>query len=161
VLFLEHKHLLRQKYAMDALPPADYLIPLGKGRHVQRGDDLTIVTWGATVQRSRLAAEQLAADGITTDIIDLRSLIPWDKEIVAASLARTSRLMVVHEDVITCGFGAEVAAFAAAECFEHLDAPVRRVGATDTFVAYEPGLERAILPQVDDIALSAKELLAY
>jgi 2-oxoisovalerate dehydrogenase E1 component len=161
VLFLEHKHLLRQKYAMDALPPADYLIPLGKGRHVQRGNDLTIVTWGATVQRSRLAAEQLAADGVTTDIIDLRSLIPWDKEIVAASLARTSRLMVVHEDVLTCGFGAEVAAFAAAECFELLDAPVRRVGAADTFVAYEPGLERAILPQVDDIALAAKELLAF
>jgi 2-oxoisovalerate dehydrogenase E1 component len=161
VLFLEHKHLLRQKYARDPFPDPSYVIPLGRGRHVQRGDDLTIVTWGATVQRSVLAAEQLAADGVSVDIVDLRTLIPWDRQIVQESVARTSRLLVVHEDVLTCGFGAEVAAFAAAECFDDLDAPVRRVGATDTFVAYEPTLERAILPQVDDIAVAAKELLAY
>ncbi|HEV2360324.1 MAG TPA: transketolase C-terminal domain-containing protein, partial [Acidimicrobiales bacterium] len=161
VLFLEHKHLLRQKYAMDPLPPTDYLIPLGRGRYAQRGSDMTIVTWGATVQKSIVAAEQLAADGVTVDIIDLRSLIPWDKEMVAESVARTSRVLVVHEDIVTCGFGAEVSAFVSSECFDHLDAPVKRVGATDTFVAYEPGLERAILPQVDDIAAAAKELLAY
>jgi 2-oxoisovalerate dehydrogenase E1 component len=161
VLFLEHKHLLRQKYARDPFPDASHLVPLGRGRYVRRGDDLTIVTWGATVNRSVLAAEQLASDDVTVDIIDLRTLIPWDREIVLESVARTSRLLVVHEDVLTCGFGAEVAAFAAAECFEHLDAPVRRVAATDTFVAYEPTLERAILPQVDDIAAAAKELLAY
>jgi 2-oxoisovalerate dehydrogenase E1 component len=161
VLFLEHKHLLRQKYARDPFPDPSYLVPLGRGRHVRRGDDLTIVTWGATVNRSVLAAEQLAADGVTADIVDLRTLIPWDRRIVQESVARTSRLLVVHEDVLTCGFGAEVAAFAAAECFDDLDAPVRRVGATDTFVAYEPTLERAILPQVDDIAAAAKELLAY
>jgi 2-oxoisovalerate dehydrogenase E1 component len=161
VLFLEHKHLLRQKYARDPFPDPSYVVPLGRGRHVQRGDDLTIVTWGATVQRSVLAAEQLAADGVSVDIVDLRTLIPWDRQIVQESVARTSRLLVVHEDVLTCGFGAEVAAFAAAECFDDLDAPIRRVGATDTFVAYEPTLERAILPQVDDIAVAAKELLAY
>ncbi len=161
VLFLEHKHLLRQKYARDPFPEPSFLIPLGRGRHVQRGEHLTMVTWGATVQKCVVAAEQLAADGVTTEIIDLRSLIPWDREIVADSVARTSRLMVVHEDVLTCGLGAEVAAFAASECFDSLDAPVRRVGATDTFVAYEPTLERAILPQVDDIAAAAKELLAY
>jgi 2-oxoisovalerate dehydrogenase E1 component len=161
VLFLEHKHLLRQKYARDPFPEPSFLVPLGRGRHVQRGEHLTMVTWGATVQKCVVAAEQLAADGVTTEIIDLRSLIPWDREIVADSVARTSRLMVVHEDVLTCGFGAEVAAFAASECFDSLDAPVRRVGATDTFVAYEPTLERAILPQVDDIAAAAKELLAY
>jgi 2-oxoisovalerate dehydrogenase E1 component len=161
VLFLEHKHLLRQKYARDPFPDPSYLIPLGRGRYVQRGEHLTIVTWGATVQRSVLAAEQLAADGVTADIVDLRTLVPWDKEIVAESVARTSRLLVVHEDVLTGGFGAEVSAFAASECFDSLDAPVRRVGATDTFVAYEPTLERAILPQVDDIAAAAKELLAY
>jgi 2-oxoisovalerate dehydrogenase E1 component len=161
VLFLEHKHLLRQKYARDPFPGPEYRIPLGRGRRVQSGSDLTIVTWGATVQRSILAAELLAADGLSVDIIDLRTLIPWDREIVAKSVARTSRVLVVHEDVLTCGFGAEVAAFVADECFSDLDAPVRRIGATDTFVAYEPGLERAILPQVDDIAAGAKELLAY
>ncbi len=161
VLFLEHKHLLRQKYAMDVFPSSDYLIPLGKGRRVQQGDSLTIVTWGATVQKSILAAEQLAGDGVTADIIDLRTLIPWDREIVAESVARTSRVLVVHEDVMTAGFGAEVASFVASDCFESLDAPVRRVAAADTFVPYEPGLARAVLPQVDDIALAAKELLAY
>jgi 2-oxoisovalerate dehydrogenase E1 component len=161
VLFLEHKHLLRQKYARDPFPGPGYLIPLGKGRYVQRGEHLTIVSWGATVQRSVIAAEQLAADGISADIVDLRTLVPWDKEIVCESVARTSRLLVVHEDVLTSGFGGEVAAYAAEECFDDLDAPVKRVGATDTFVAYEPTLERAIRPQVDDIAAAAKELLAY
>jgi 2-oxoisovalerate dehydrogenase E1 component len=161
VLFLEHKHLLRQKYARDPFPDPSFLVPLGRGRHVRRGENLTMVSWGATVQKCVMAAEQLASDSVTTEIIDLRTLIPWDREMVAESVARTSRLMVVHEDVLTCGFGAEVAAFAASECFGSLDAPVRRVGATDTFVAYEPTLERAILPQVDDIAAAAKELLAY
>jgi 2-oxoisovalerate dehydrogenase E1 component len=161
VLFLEHKHLLRQKYARDPFPGPEHLIPLGRGRRVRTGADLTIVTWGATVQRSILAADQLLADGLTTDVIDLRTLVPWDREMVAESVSHTSRVLVVHEDVLTCGFGAEVAAFVADECFDRLDAPVRRVAATDTFVAYEPGLERAILPQVDDITAAAKELLAY
>jgi 2-oxoisovalerate dehydrogenase E1 component len=161
VLFLEHKHLLRQKYARDPFPGPEYLIPLGRARRVQSGDDLTIVTWGATVQKSVLAAEQLAADGLSVDIVDLRTLVPWDRDTVAESVRRTSRVLVVHEDVLTGGFGGEVAAFVADECFGDLDAPVRRVGATDTFVAYEPGLERAILPQAEDIAAAAKELLAY
>ena len=161
VMFLEHKHLLRQKYAMDPPTPADYLIPLGKAATVRPGDDLTIVTWGATVQKSLEAAEQLAADGAGVEVIDLRCLLPWDKEAVAASVARTSRLLVVHEDVLTSGFGAEVAAWAGEACFEDLDAPISRVGATDTFVAYEPTLERAILPQTDGIANAARALLAY
>jgi 2-oxoisovalerate dehydrogenase E1 component len=128
---------------------------------VRPGADLSIVTWGATVQKSLAAADRLAADGIEVEVVDLRTLIPWDKEAVAATVAKTSRLLVVHEDVLTGGFGGEVAAFVADECFESLDAPVRRVAATDTFVAYEPTLETAILPQVDDIEAAARQLVSY
>jgi len=161
VMFLEHKHLLRQKYAMDPLTAADYLIPLGKASTVRNGDDLTIVTWGATVQKSLDAAEQLADDGLSVEVIDLRSLIPWDREAVFSSVIRTSRLLVVHEDTLTSGFGAEVASAAGQACFDSLDAPISRVGAADTFVGYEPTLERAILPQTDDIAVAARGLIAY
>ncbi|MGD0944601.1 MAG: dehydrogenase E1 component subunit alpha/beta [Acidimicrobiales bacterium] len=161
VLFLEHKHLLRQRYARDPITPSDYLIPLGKASTVRKGQDLTIVTWGATVQKSLEAAEQLASEAMNVEVIDLRSLIPWDKDALASSVARTSRLLVVHEDVLTGGFGAEIAAWAGEACFADLDAPVSRVGATDTFVAYEPTLQRAILPQTDDIAAAARALLAY
>jgi 2-oxoisovalerate dehydrogenase E1 component len=161
VLFLEHKHLLRQKYAMDPFPDADFVLPLGKAAKVREGKHLSIVTWGATVQKSLDAAERLEMEGVSTEVIDLRTIIPWDREAVAATVARTSKLLVVHEDVLTCGFGAEVAAWAAEHCFSDLDAPVGRVGATDTFVAYEPTLEQAILPQVDDIEKAARELAAF
>ena len=161
VMFLEHKHLLRQKYARDALTPADYMIPIGKAATVRPGSDLTIVTWGATVHKSLEAAEELAAGAMSVEVIDLRSLIPWDKEAVRASVERTSRLLVVHEDVLTSGFGAEVAAWTGEACFRELDAPISRVGATDTFVAYEPTLEQAILPQTQDIVAAALALLAY
>ena len=161
VMFLEHKHLLRQKYARDALTPADYLVPIGKAATVRPGTDLTIVTWGATVQKSLEAAEQLANDAASVEVIDLRSLSPWDKDAVASSVERTSRLLVVHEDVLTSGFGAEVAAWAGEACFGDLDAPISRVGATDTFVAYEPTLEQAILPQTQGIVAAARALFAY
>ncbi len=161
VLFLEHKHLLRQKYARDPLSPPDYLIPLGKAATARQGQDLTIVTWGATVQKALEAAEQLAGDAVSVEVIDLRSLMPWDKEAVASSVARTSRLLVVHEDMLTSGFGAEVAAWAGEACFGDLDAPISRLGATDTFVAYEPSLERAILPQTEGITAAVRALLAY
>jgi 2-oxoisovalerate dehydrogenase E1 component len=158
VLFLEHKHLLRQPYTRDPYPPSNWVLPFGRGEVRRAGARLTIVTWGATVQKS---LEAVDAVGESIEVIDLRTIVPWDKELVAASVARTGRLLVVHEDVLTCGFGAEVAAWVADECFEHLDAPVRRVAATDTHVAYEPTLERAILPQVDDIAAAARDLLAF
>jgi 2-oxoisovalerate dehydrogenase E1 component len=162
VLMLEHKHLLRQPYARDPLPGPDHVIPFGRGTYVQRGDDLTVVTYGATVEKSRQAAARLAEEGAATvEIIDLRTLAPWDHDLVAESVAHTSRVLVVHEDVLTCGFGAEVAAWIGAECFGHLDAPVRRVGALDNHVPYEPTLEDATLPQVDDIADAARALLAF
>jgi 2-oxoisovalerate dehydrogenase E1 component len=136
------------------------VIPLGKGRVDREGTDVTIVTYGATVELSRRAADQVA-DEMSVEIIDLRCLIPWDQELVAASVSKTSRLLVVHEDIGTCGFGAEVAAWAAEHCFDDLDAPVRRVTAQDCHVAYEPTLERAILPQVEDIVAGLRALCRY
>ncbi|HUY64476.1 MAG TPA: dehydrogenase E1 component subunit alpha/beta [Acidimicrobiales bacterium] len=158
VLFLEHKHLYRQRYAADPMPPTSWTLPFGCGDIVRAGDDLTIVTWGATVQKSLVAADQLAGEGCSVEVVDLRTISPWDHDLVCESVQRTGRLLVVHEDTLTAGFGAEVAAWVAEHCFWSLDAPVRRVAATDTFVAYAPMLERAILPQVDDIAAAAREL---
>ena len=155
VLFLEHKHLYRQRSAADPMPPPGWRVPFGRAAVVRSGQDLTIVTWGATVARSLEAADLLAEQGCRAEVVDLRTLAPWDREQVAESVQRTSRLLVVHEDVLTCGFGAEVAAWAAEHCFWALDAPVRRVAAQDTFVAYEPTLESAILPQVQDIVAAA------
>jgi 2-oxoisovalerate dehydrogenase E1 component len=159
VLFLEHKHLLRQGYTKGAYPPPDFVLPFGRGRYASRGRDLTIVTWGATVHKSLQAMERLSADGVSADIIDLRTLVPWDQEIVAESVASTSRALVVHEDIGRVGFGAEIAAWIADELFWELDAPVGRVAALDCHVAYEPTLEWAILPQVDDIVSSAQTVL--
>jgi 2-oxoisovalerate dehydrogenase E1 component len=162
VLFLEHKHLLRQPYTRTPFPSRGFQVPFGKGRIVVDGDELTIVSWGATVEKSRQAAAALAADeGVSIQVVDLRSIVPWDKSLVAEQVARTGRLLVVHEDTLTAGFGAEVAAWTAEHCFGDLDAPVSRVGATDTHVAYEPTLEHAILPQVEDIAAAARSLLEY
>ncbi|MDP9334263.1 MAG: dehydrogenase E1 component subunit alpha/beta [Actinomycetota bacterium] len=160
VLFLEHKHLYRQGYNRDPMPPEDWMLPFGKGAYVTRGDRATVVTWGATVHRAELAVKKLDNDpGI--EIIDLRTIAPWDRDTVAESVHKTGRVLVVHEDTLTCGFGAEIAAFVADECFEDLDAPVWRLAATDTFCAYEPSLENAILPQVDDIERDLRSLLAY
>jgi 2-oxoisovalerate dehydrogenase E1 component len=161
VLFLEHKHLYRQGYNRDPLPPPDWVLPFGRGTYITRGSRITVVTWGATVHRAQLAAHEIGPDGDAVEILDLRTLVPWDRDLVAESVARTGRVLVLHEDTLTCGFGAEVAAWVADECFEHLDAPVWRLAATDTHVAYEPTLEQAILPQVDDIARDLRRLLAY
>jgi 2-oxoisovalerate dehydrogenase E1 component len=162
VLFLEHKHLLRQPYTVDPFPPPDYVIPFGRGDVRRHGDDCTIATWGATVEKCLRAAERVASsEGYEAEVVDLRTIIPWDRELVAASVARTHRLLVVHEDVLTAGFGGEVAAWVAEHCFTELDAPTRRVAALDTHVAYEPTLEEAILPQVDDIAAALAALCSF
>jgi 2-oxoisovalerate dehydrogenase E1 component len=161
VMFLEHKHLLRQPYTVDAFPPSDYVIPFGVGDIRRPGDDITIVSWGATVEKSLQAAGRAADEGYEAEVVDLRTISPWDRDIVAESVARTHRLLVVHEDVMTAGFGAEVAAWAAEHCFTELDAPVRRVAALDTHVAYEPTLEDAILPQVDDIYAALVDLCTF
>jgi 2-oxoisovalerate dehydrogenase E1 component len=159
VLFLEHKHLYRQPTSRDPYPAEGWLVPFGRGAVRRPGDDATIVTWGATVARSIEAADHSAEEtGAEAEVIDLRTLVPWDRQLVADSVARTGRLLVVHEDVRTGGFGAEIAAFAADECFDDLRAPIRRVAALDTFVGYSPVLEDVILPQVDDIADALADL---
>ncbi len=158
VLFLEHKHLYRQHYAADPIPRPGWTVPFGRGAVARPGRDLTIATWGATVQKSLAAAEELSAEGCSVEVVDLRSISPWDHDIVCESVQRTGRLLVVHEDTLTAGFGAEVAAWVAEHCFWDLDAPVVRVAAKDTFVGYEPSLEHAILPQVQDVVVAARAL---
>ena len=162
VLFLEHKHLYRQTHNKGANPGPDYMVPFGKAKTVRPGKDATLVTYGATVFRSVVAARKIAEDsGREVEVLDLRTLSPYDFGAIAESVKRTSRLLVVHEDWQTHGFGAEVAARAADELFEHLDAPVRRLGAKDVFCGYAPQLEDATLPQSGDIEAALRELLAY
>ena len=162
VLFLEHKHLYRQTHNKGRYPGPDFMIPFGKARTVRPGTDVTIVTYGATVFRSAVAAARLSEeDGREAEILDLRSLAPYDFTAVAESVKRTNRLLVVHEDWQTHGFGAEIAARAADELFAWLDAPVRRVAAVDAFCGYAPQLEEATLPQSGDILAALRSLLAY
>ena len=161
VLFLEHKHLYRQTYNKGEYPGKDFMIPFGKASLRRDGDDLIVVTWGALVQRSLLAAQQAEKEGISAAVLDLRTIAPYDWKTIAAHVKRTSRIVVAHEDQVTCGFGAEIAARVAGELFEHLDAPIRRVGALDTPVAYSPILEEAILPQASDILNAIRETAKY
>jgi 2-oxoisovalerate dehydrogenase E1 component len=161
VLFLEHKHLYRQTYNKGAYPGPDYRIPFGRAALVREGKDVTIVTFGALVQRSLVAAKQVAADGLEAEILDLRTLSPYDFEAVAASVRKTGRVIVAHEDSLSWGYGAEIAARIGSELFEYLDAPVKRIGALDTFVGYNPVLEDTILPQVSTIANALRELKHY
>jgi len=161
VLFLEHKHLYRQTYNKGEYPGADFMIPFGKASLRREGTDLVIITWGALVQRSLLAAQQAEQEGISAAVLDLRTIVPYDWAAIARLVERTSRVIVAHEDQVTCGFGAEIAARIADELFEHLDAPVRRVGAMDTPVAYCPDLEDEILPQTADVLEAVRAVAAY
>jgi 2-oxoisovalerate dehydrogenase E1 component len=161
VLFLEHKHLYRQTYNKGLYPGPGYMIPFGQAAVPRAGRDVTIVTFGALVQRSLVAARQAEAEGIQTEVIDLRSLSPYDWDAIAASVRKTGKVIVAHEDSKSWGYGAEIAARIADELFEHLDAPVKRIGALDTFVGYAPVLEDAILPQVADIAAAIRALRKY
>jgi len=161
VLFLEHKHLYRQTYNKSVYPGADYMVPFGKAAIRRAGADVVVITWGALVQRSLLAAQQAEKDGISVMVIDLRTIMPFDWDAIASAVKRTNRLIIAHEDQLTCGFGAELAARAADELFEHLDAPVRRVAALDTPVAYGPELEEVILPQANDVLKAIKETAGY
>ena len=162
VIFLEHKHLYRQTYNKAAYPGANFMIPFGKARTVREGTDLTVVTYGATVQRALAAANQAAeSGGPSVEVIDLRTLSPWDREAVYASVRKTSRVVVAYEDSMSWGYGAEIAARIADECFPWLDAPVKRVASTDTFVGYAPQLEDAILPQVESFRAAYEEIMKY
>jgi len=162
VLFLEHKHLYRQPYNRGPYPGPNYMIPFGKAKIVRPGRDLTIITYGALVQRSLIAAERVREEqGLEVEVIDLRSLNPYDWETISRSVKKTSKVIVAHEDSLSWGFGAEIAARIADELFEDLDGPVRRIGALDTFVAYSPDLENAILPQVEDLVNAILDLAAY
>jgi len=162
VLFLEHKRLYRETYGRAPYPGPDYVIPFGKARIVQHGNDLTIVTYGAVVPRALQAAQKMEREhGLRVELLDLRSLSPYDWEAIATSVRKTNRVLVAYEDVLSWGYGAEIAARIADELFEDLDAPVRRVAAKDTFVAYQPVLEDVILPQAEDLYRAMKELAEF
>jgi 2-oxoisovalerate dehydrogenase E1 component len=161
VLFLEHKHLYRQTYNKGEYPGKDFMVPFGRAQLRREGDHVLVITWGALVQRSLLAAEQAEKDDISTSVLDLRTIAPYDWDAIARHVAKTNRVVIAHEDQVTCGFGAEIAARIAGELFEHLDAPVRRVGAMNLPVAYCPDLEEAILPQSSDVLKAIRETARY
>jgi 2-oxoisovalerate dehydrogenase E1 component beta subunit len=159
VLYFEHKHLYRR--IKGEVPDERYTVPFGEARVHRPGDDVTVVTWGAMVYTAAEAAGRLEAEGASVEVLDLRTLIPWDRERVLESVRRCSKVLVLHEDTRTGGFGAEIAATVAEEAFEHLDAPVRRIAAPDTPVPFSPALEKAYIPQVDDVVAALRELVAY
>ncbi len=161
VIFLEHKHLYRQTYNKSANPGPNFMIPFGKAKTVREGADITLVTYGATLQRAVTAANAVAEEGISVEVIDLRTLSPWDRDMVFESVKKTSRVIVAYEDSLSWGYGAEIAAAIADECFAWLDAPVQRVASSDTFVGYAPQLEDAILPQVETFKAAYRALAEY
>jgi len=162
VLFLEHKHLYRQTYNKAPNPGPNFMIPFGKAKVVREGTAVTVVTYGAVVQRTLVAAKELEEkEGASVEVIDLRSLSPVDWETIEASIKKTNKVIVAYEDAYSWGYGAEIAARIADQCFPWLDAPVRRVASMDTFVGYAPDLEDHILPQVEDLAKAIRELHAF
>ena len=162
VLFLEHKRLYRETFGRAPYPGPDHMIPFGKARIVKEGRDLTVITYGAVVPRALQAAQRIEREhSVSVELIDLRTLSPYDWDTISTSVRKTSRVIVAHEDVLSFGYGAEIAARIADELFEDLDAPVRRVAATDTFVAYQPLLEAVILPQADDLYRAMEKLAKF
>ena len=160
VLFFEHKHLYRR--IKDEVPDERYTIPIGKARTHREGEDVSVVTWGAMVYTADEAAKKLEREeGLSIEVLDLRSVQPWDKEAVLRSAEKTSKVLVLHEDTRTGGFGAEIAAAIAEEAFEHLDAPVKRIAAPDTPVPFAPSLEKRFIPQVEDVVAGLRELAEY
>jgi 2-oxoisovalerate dehydrogenase E1 component len=161
VMFLEHKHLYRQTYNKSPYPGPEYMIPFGKATVVREGRDVAIFAWGALVHRSLIAAQQAEKEGLSVAVIDLRTLIPYDWDTIATYTQKTNRVIVVHEDPLTCGYGAEIAARVSQDLFDHLDAPVTRVAALDCPVAYAPVLEDVILPGSANILAAIRTLAAY
>jgi len=161
VLFLEHKHLYRQTYNRAPYPGPNFMIPFGCANTVRKGQTLTLITYGALVKRSLDAAAQAATEGIDVEVLDLRTISPYDWETIAESVTRTGKALVVYEDCLSWGSGAEIAARIADELFDYLDAPVKRVASADTFVAYHPDLEDAILPQTPRILDNIRSLAKY
>ncbi len=162
VLFLEHKRLYRETFGRSPYPGPDYMIPFGKAKVVQPGTNLTVITYGAVVPRALQAAQRIEREHhVSVELIDLRTLNPFDWDAISASVKKTNRVLIAYEDSLSWGYGAEIAARIADELFHHLDAPVKRVAATDTFVAYQPILENAILPQPSDLYRAMKELAEF
>jgi 2-oxoisovalerate dehydrogenase E1 component len=163
VLFLEHKRLYREPYNRSPHPGTDFTIPFGRAKVVKPGQHLTLITYGALVQKSLLAATQIERrnSAVSIEILDLRTLSPYDWAAIRASVEKTSRVIIAHEDCLSFGYGAEIAARIADELFSSLDAPVRRVGALDTWVGYHPHLEAAILPQTETLIAEMERLLAW
>jgi 2-oxoisovalerate dehydrogenase E1 component len=163
VLFLEHKKLYREPYNRSPHPGEDFTIPFGRAKIVKPGENLSVITYGALVQKALVAATQIERKypDVSVEIIDLRTLAPYDWETIAASVEKTSRVIVAHEDTLSWGYGAELAARIGSELFDKLDAPVKRVGALDTWVGYHPQLEAVILPQIEGLAADMEKLLAY
>jgi 2-oxoisovalerate dehydrogenase E1 component beta subunit len=159
VLFIEHKYLYRR--IKETLPDDDFIVPIGKANVRRKGKDLSIITWGAMIYVADDAAEELAKDGVSVEIVDLRSLIPFDEEAILESVSKTNRVIVLHEAPLTGGAGAEFAARIAEKAFDYLDAPVKRIAALDVPTPYSPPLEAAYLPNKDKVIAAARELLAY
>lgn len=161
VLFLEHKGLYRQSYASSPEPDENYLLPFGKANIVREGDDLTVVTYGAMVHESNFAAKKLEEDGFSVEIVDIRTINPLDEETIIKSIKKTGKVALIHEDTLTSGVGAEIAARISDKAFEYLDGPVKRITGLDTFIPFASTLEKYVLPNRNKIYESLKDLLAY
>ena len=159
VLYIEHKYLYRR--IKEDLPTEDYIVPIGKANIRRKGSDLTILTWGAMIYVADEAADELKKDGVSVEVIDLRSIIPFDEEAILNSVAKTNRVIILHEAPLTGGAGAEFAARIAEKAFDYLDAPIKRVASLDTPVPYSPPLEGFYLPNKEKVLAAARELLAY